>query len=185
MSVIHYFARLNSAQLDSWRRDRDPFEKPPQGVEIIDLDKATEVIAWLLSPTKRIEQLHSARLTRELLGEEVDTTPIPAMPEEVDAFSTAIEGRGPNRVDVFGVSACRFEPQDVKAHAALLAGVSESDLRANADFKLMDTLFLPVEYWEEEGEQTMAEYILPNFENLKRFYSEAAVADQIVLVWAN
>jgi len=185
MSVINYFARLNSEQLESWQRLRSPFDNLPQGVEVIDLDKATDVIAWLLSPGKRIEQLHFAQQMAEMLGDEVVATPLPQMPEVPDEFSVAIEGRGPNRTELAGVDACRFDPKEVKDIAALLVSVSESDLRTKADYKLMDTVCLPVEYWQEEGDQTMAEYILPNFAKLKQFYVAAAKSDQIVLVWAS
>ena len=61
--------------------------------------------------------------------------------------------------------------------------VNETVLRRELNFELMDTLHLPVEYWQEEGEETFTRYIVPQLEKLKRFYKSAANAGQSVLVW--
>ena len=61
--------------------------------------------------------------------------------------------------------------------------MNESVLRSELNFELMDTQHLPVEYWQEEGEETFSKYIVPQFEKLKRFYKGAANTGQSVLVW--
>ncbi|HTN74669.1 MAG TPA: DUF1877 family protein, partial [Pirellulaceae bacterium] len=158
----------------------------PPGGEFIDLDKAAGVIAWLLSPCKRAEQIQFAALINEDLGEEsqsaADQQPIPPL----DDLAICIEGRGSKKINGLEVGygpACEFAPDDVKRFSAALDKVNESGLRSELNFELMDTQHLPVEYWQEEGEETFTSYIVPNFEKLKRFYRSAANAGQSVLVW--
>ncbi len=80
-------------------------------------------------------------------------------------------------------SACVFEPKQVRHFSSLLEKVDEVKLREQLDFSLMDQMDLPVEYWEEEGEETFSEYILPLFEQLKELYRAAAESGQHVIFW--
>jgi hypothetical protein len=192
VSIVTYYARLTSPQLAELRAAPEGLSgihrHPPSGGELLDLDKASGVIAWLLSPCKRAEQVHFAAEMEEMLnGTKADPSTLPSIPA-LDDLAIAIEGRGPRkdtRLDVGLGPACVFEPEEVKRFARLLGGVDEGVLRRALDFPLMDKLYLPVEYWEEEGEQAFSEYILPMFENLKRFYQAAANAGQYILVWYN
>lgn len=190
--MITYYARLSRPQLDELQSTPDAFsrihERIPPGAEIIDLDKASGVIAWLLSPCKRAEQIQFAALVNEDLDDNQMEPPDlpPVLP--LDDFAIAIEGRGAKKIaklDIGYGPACAFEPAEVKRFSDLLATVNASVLRRELNFKLMDTLHLPVEYWEEAGEETFTQYIVPQFEKLKRFYLEATKAGQLVLVWYN
>ena len=75
------------------------------------------------------------------------------------------------------------QPSEIAEYASLLGGIDEAALRAKLDFPLMDKLYLPVEYWQEEGEETFTEYIVPLFERRKALYVEAERMGQCVLVW--
>ncbi len=189
MSIITYYARLNREQLDGLLASADGladlYRSVPDGAELIDLDKASEVVSWLLSPCKRSDQ---ARIANDLAEDLGDEAPFDELPPEapLDSFAVAIEGRGSrkeSRLQAGYGPACIFEPAEVKEFARLLSGVDEPQLREQLDFPLMDKLFLPVEYWEEEGEETFAEYIMPLFRRLQSFYQNAAAAQQHVLIW--
>ena len=190
MSIITYYARLNQSQLDELRADSRGlglvYERCPQGAEVIDLDKASGVIAWLLSPCKRAEQAHFAADMDEVINEiPTNHAALPVVPS-LDDFAISIEGRGPSKEERLehGLGpACHFDCAEVERFAQLLSSVDQNVLRRELDFQLMDNLFLPVEYWEEQGEQNFSEYILPLFKKLKQFYMNAANSSQHVLVW--
>jgi len=192
MSMVTYYARLSGTQVEELRSTAEGlqaiYKRPPIDGSLIDLDKASSVISWLLSPCKRAEQLRFAAEMNEMLKE----TPIaeadfPAVPP-LDEFAIAIEGRGPRKdraLDAGLGPACIFEPDEVQRFSKALSAVDGIILRRALDFKLMDTLYLPLEYWEEEGEQIFSQYLLPLFAKLKQFYLDAANAGQLVLVWYN
>lgn len=190
MSMITCYARLTASQLQGL--DQSPgtlarlHEHVPSGGEVIDLDKAAGVIAWLLSPCKRAEQIDFAAVINEDLGEET----MPSLSQQpfppLDDLAICIEGRGSKHLKALDVGygpACEFQPEEVKRYSDALDKVNESVLRRELNFELMDTLHLPVEYWQEEGEEVFTQYILPLFEKLKRFYKAAANGSQSVLVW--
>jgi hypothetical protein len=187
--MITCYARLAPSQLQGLDKSRGTLarlhQNVPPGGHVIDLDKAAGVIAWLLSPCKRAEQIQFAASINEALGEEPslpDPQPIPPL----DELAICIEGRGPRKINGLDVGygpACEFQPEEVKTYSTALAQVNESVLRRELNFELMDSLHLPVEYWQEEGEETFTKYIVPRFEKLKRFYNDAANAGQSVLVW--
>jgi hypothetical protein len=140
----------------------------------------------LLSPCKRAEQIEFAASMNEALGEEMPSLPVPEPMPPLDELAICIEGRGPkklNGLDVGYGPACEFPPEDVQRFSAALDAVNESVLRRELNFELMDTLHLPVEYWQDEGEETFTKYIVPQAEKLKRFYKAAANTGQAVLVW--
>ncbi|MGI8981556.1 MAG: DUF1877 family protein [Pirellulaceae bacterium] len=188
--MVTCYARLSGTQLQ--QMDSSPttlariHQNVPPGAEVIDLDKASGVLAWLLSPCKRAEQIQFASIINEELGEELapaySLQPVPPL----DDFAICIEGRGPKKIKFLDVGcgpACEFEPAEVRRFSDLLATIDESVLRRELNFELMDTMHLPVEYWQEEGEETFTRYIVPQFEKLRRFYEAAANANQSVLVW--
>ena len=213
MGIITCYARLTRPQLEELSASPEParvlYKTPPPGSERIDLDQAAEVIAWLLSPNKRAEQRRAADMLAErarsnpvanapkpgqrdalldIIQGRVPPTkfaeaPTPAPP---DALRDAIEGRGERReprVQMGLGIACVFEPAEVREYAQALPGVDEAALRASLDFALMDTLNFPVGDWQEEGESTFTDYILPAFLRLQAFYANATAAEQYVLVW--
>lgn len=188
--MITCYARLTPAQLQALPRSPETLarlhQNVPPGGDFIDLDKAAGVIAWLLSPCKRAEQIEFAASINEALGEEMPSLPDPQPIPPLDELAICIEGRGSNKLNGLNVGygpACEFQPEEVRKFSVELEKVNESILRRELNFELMDTLQLPVEYWQEEGEETFTEYIVPQFEKLKCFYKAAANAGQSVLVW--
>lgn len=152
--------------------------------QMLYLDKATPVIAWLLSPLKRHEQAHFAAVCR---AEDVATFEAPDLGPEppADEILVPVEGRGATdeALDVGLGPACVIRPEEVKRFSRLLAAVDEPQLRSKLDFPSLDAAALPLDYWEEEGDDMFNEYVLPLFKQLQAFYEEAATLDQVVLVW--
>ena len=169
MSVITYYQRCAPDAIDA-ESDFD------DGGETIDLDKASEVISWLLSPCKRAEQVHFAAIVES--REPMDPKALPPIPP-IDDFAIAVEGRGSNQEETH----CYFEPHEVIRFAKLLGTIDVNTLRRNLDFKAMDAMHLPLDNRMEEGEELFTEYIVPLFEKLKQFYQRAANARQAVMVW--
>lgn len=73
MSIVAYYARMSSEQLA--RCVGNPKKLPSgavddlPGAEVIDVDRAWEPLAWLVSPCKRIEQEHKALVMNEIMAE--------------------------------------------------------------------------------------------------------------------
>jgi Domain of unknown function (DUF1877) len=190
MSVTTYYGRLSEAEYAAMRIDPEGLAQFVTGVlprdRLLYLDKATPVIAWLLSPHKRHEQAHFAAVCRAddaSLFKRPDLGPEPPM----DEILIPLEGRGAKdpTLDVGMGSACVLSPSDVMRYSAMLANIGESHLRERLDFAELDAAALPVDYWSEEGEQTFTEYILPLFTQLQAFFAKAATESQVVLVWYN
>ena len=70
MSIVTYYGRLTQTELDALCTQADGREQFMAGEDskVLYLDKASEVIAWLLSPLKRHEQLHFADVLNTALG---------------------------------------------------------------------------------------------------------------------
>jgi hypothetical protein len=190
MSVTTYYGRLSGRQYAAMRVNPDGLNQFVTGVlpeeQLLYLDKAAPVIAWLLSPLKRHEQAHNAAV---YAAKDIATFVPPDLGPEppMDEILIALEGRGAtdDALDVGLGPACVIPSADVKRYSSILAGISEQRLREQLSFAAMDAAALPVDYWVEEGEQTFSEYILPLFEQLKSFYAAADASEQMVLVWWN
>lgn len=189
MSVTTSYGRLTINQLESIRASRSGLISFSDGTLPTDqslyLDKASPVIAWLLSPLKRHEQLYFAALVQAGDLESYsapDFGPDPPM----DHFLLAIEGRGEDKQEELDLGlgpACYFSSREVKEFSVLLGSVTRSHLAQQLDFKAMDEAELPLDYWQEEGQQAFDDYIFPLFQQLQDFYRQAAERDQGVLVW--
>ena len=192
MSVTTYYGRVTEEQLERMANHPDGLSQFADGTvpkeQMLYLDKAAPVLAWLLSPLKRHEQLHFAAVVnaRDDIEsfQKPDFGPEPAF----DELLVPIEGRGETReerLDMGMGPACVIVPADVKRFSDHLSSIDEDRLREQLDYKAMDEAALPVDYWQEEGDQTFNEYILPLFKQLQAFYRDAASRDQHVLVWYN
>jgi Domain of unknown function (DUF1877) len=188
MSVTTYYGRLSEEEYAAMRADPDGLAQFVTGVvpreRMLYLDKATPVIAWLLSPLKRHEQAHFAAVCN---AEDIDNFTAPDLGPEppMDEILVPLEGRGTKdeALDVGMGPACVISPSDVKRYSRMLADVDESRLRQQLDFPALDAAALPVDYWVEEGEQTFSEYIVPLLRQLQAFYASAESSNQVVLVW--
>jgi hypothetical protein len=188
MSITTYYGRLSPEEYAAMRNDPDGLAQFITGAlpqdRLLYLDKATPVIAWLLSPLKRHEQAHFAAVCR---ADDIATFQTPDLGPEppMDEILIPLEGRGAKdeALDVGMGAACVIQPAEVKRFAALVAEVDEMKLREQLNFQKLDEAALPVDYWTEEGEETFTQYILPLFLQLQSFYSAAKADDQVVLVW--
>ena len=70
-------------------------------------------------------------------------------------------------------------PQEVKELAAALSGISIPQLKANYDSAKMNELELYPNNWDDEG----IDFLLPHFEQLKKFYAKAAANNQAVVTY--
>lgn len=208
MSLVAYFARMSLQQIERFAENPDLlFEARVEGIEVIDIDKAYEPLAWLLSPCKRAEQDYTALLHAEmaipppkpsllgrLLGRKAEFEPSQALTRKgaaadaipLDSLLIAIEGRSENRDDRFDPGAgpaAVFRPSDVSKLAAALGNVSPEALRTEYDPELMDRMLVFPEHWQEEGDALLAEYVAPSLARLQKFYRAAAEEEQHVLVW--
>lgn len=73
MSIVAYYARLSSEQLadcvENPQRLESGLVDDLPGAEVIDIDRAWEPLAWLVSPCKRVEQEHSTLVMSEVMSE--------------------------------------------------------------------------------------------------------------------
>jgi hypothetical protein len=68
MSIICNYIRCSPAQIEALSEVPEiifDLERCPGGVEVINIDKAYEGLAWLVSPLKRAELTHRRRLIDE------------------------------------------------------------------------------------------------------------------------
>jgi hypothetical protein len=143
MSMITCYARLTPFQVQGLAKSPETLarlhQNVPPGGEFVDVDKAAGVIAWLLSPCKRAEQIQFAALINEDLGEEAPTSPDPQPVPPLDELAICIEGRGPKKISGLDVGygpACEFQPEEVKQYSVALDKVSESVLRRELIYEI-------------------------------------------------
>ena len=190
MSIICYYVSAALATVPMIEASPDvifdPASRPP-GVEVIDVDKAYEALAWLSSPLKRAETEHQTRLIREpnwnVTEARASVAALDAIP--MDDSLAALEGRTDDRNESidFGMGAAAFfPPARVRELSTSLNGLSEEDLRAQANFETMDEQDVQPGNWVIEGEDILSSYLIPGFRRLQRFYGSAAAQDQAVLV---
>ncbi|GAA0761217.1 YfbM family protein [Ideonella azotifigens] len=213
MSIIAYYAHVDEVQLDLvhkqpsvvWNIKNDPrFAK----AALLDLDKDYEVLAWLLSSTKRGEQVHlvatyraaGRQIESKSLGENTDFDAL--LSEELgklgvcpgatdgaaaDMVLSAIEGRGDKsqrdpKID-FGMGSARlFKPAEVKQLSAALDRITTADLQKFFDRKEMEKFEVGGMEWLSEKDSVLEEFLVPAFQKLRAFYAEAAKSGHYVFV---
>jgi hypothetical protein len=213
MSIVAYYARLSPAQLPQATAAPEALASGDvsafDGAEFIDVDRAWDPIAWLISDYKRAEQAHNSRVmqsmrderriksagflsrTKSFFGKREASNELIAAARalekiEADVALIGIEGRGSTkeaRID-FGMGpACVFSPAEVSEIAAALRAIDDESLRRAVDFEEMDRVGVFPEQWIEEGQETLDEYVIPNFVKLRDFYLQSAEAGQVVVMW--
>lgn len=164
MSIVAYYFRLSPAQLPAALATPERLASGEVSVvgdaQLIDVDRAWDPIAWLVSDCKRAEQAHNARVmesmreerklksaglldrAKSLFRRREDSGELVAAARaleklEADAALIGIEGRGPTKeagID-FGMGpACVFSSKEVSEIASALRAIDESALRKAADF---------------------------------------------------
>jgi len=211
MSIVAYYARLSADQLESCAKNPMALaETSIPGIEVIDIDRAYEPLAWLLSPCKRAEQEYSALLLDEM-------TQVPESPSflsriaglfkkkgtfqpsetlkakaaatdatPLDSVLIAIEGRTENRDERFDFglgNAAVFNPAEVASLNSALQSLAPSALEEHYNPELMDRMRVFPEHWVDEGRDLMDSYVLPSLARLQVFYRAAASEKQHVMVW--
>jgi Domain of unknown function (DUF1877) len=190
MSIICTYIRCSPAQIEALSEAPEVIldeERCPAGVEVIDIDKAYEALAWLVSPLKRAQVSHLRRLINEPAWPNAEARAsvanLNSMPMD-DAY-VAIEGRARESIDAinFGLGgAAHFAPERVSALSKAISMLSEASLRAQLDFAAMDENDVTPGPWVEEGEDTFRSYLLPALRRLQGFYASASANGQAVLV---
>ena len=208
MSLVAYFARMSRNQIERCAENPDAlFSASVEDVEVIDIDKAYEPLAWLLSPCKRAEQDYTALLHAELaapptqpsllgrlLGRKAEFQPSQALAQKgaatdaipLDPLLIAIEGRSESRDDRFDPGtgpAAVLAPNEVTRLSAALGSVCPETLPAHYEPEIMDRMLVFPEHWREEGDELLSEYIAPSLARLQQFYRAANEQEQYVLVW--
>src|SRR6185437_10326733 len=71
MSIVAYYGRVSEDQLAACIADPQKLASGSvadlPGAEVVDIDRAWEPLAWLVSPRKRIEQEHNALVLEQLV----------------------------------------------------------------------------------------------------------------------
>jgi len=209
MSIVSYHARVGESMLGSLQTNPDLFWELPRKAgpaedELLFIDKDWRALSWLLSAKAREEQKHDTVLhaaTRSERGiAEADRLPwdvakaqaasklgielvdTQLMPD--DTALVAIEGRGPmdERLAEIGYGGRVFTPLEVAELAAALEHVTEDEMRANFNPRVMEDHDVAGILWTEEEPDVLDTILIRNFNNLKALYGRAALAGQYVLV---
>ncbi|MFO1251387.1 MAG: DUF1877 family protein [Inhella sp.] len=213
MSIIAYFLHLDEAQLQAvrqqpalvWSAKGDPRFV---SAKLIDLDKDYEVLAWLLSPKKRLEQAQQlarykaidreteekadyskADFERVVEGELKKLGVSGDDPNRLptDPLLEALEGRGTEaqrepRVN-FGLGNARlFTPTEVRRLSEALAGVGATQLRAAFDRTIMAKFDVGGMDWLSERDAVFDDFLAPAFYKIRSFYIDASKLGHHVLV---
>lgn len=213
MSILAYYVHITDVQLQAvrerpaliWNINNDPrFAK----AALFDVDKDYEVLAWLLSPKKKSEQVQQLARYRAIdretaskanynkeefkLAVKEELTKLEAAEEDTTALATdavleAIEGRGTDaqrdpKIN-FGLGAARlFKPNEVKKLSAALQKVTDADLLKSFNRKTMEKFDVGGIAWLDEQDSVLDEILLPSFHKLRAFYSDAAKSGHYVIV---
>jgi hypothetical protein len=190
MSIICNYIRCSPAQIEALSDGPEVIfesERWPAGIEVINIDKAYEGLAWLVSPLKRAQVSHLRRLISEPDWPDAEARAsvahLNSMPMD-DAY-VAIEGRADQRIDAinFGLGgAAHFPPERVSALSKAISMLSEASLHAQLDFAAMDENDVTPGFWIMEGEDNFRSYLLPAIQRLQAFYASASANGQAVLV---
>ena len=194
MSVVVYYARLSSEQLERLANSPESArslilaggsESHPDfpGLGRLYLDRAYEPIAWLLSPRARAEADHMRRLVENPSdppeAARGRVAAIDAMP--MDPAYEALHGSRSYVDDRFAIglgSPAVFPVAKVRALSAALDQISCADLERGFDRE--EIVRVGMTYCDDDD--IMDEYILPEFKRLQAFYRAAAANNQVVMV---
>jgi Domain of unknown function (DUF1877) len=172
MSVVATYVRFDSAALDELRQNPDwltaVYRRRVPGADVIDIDKACDGIAWLLSrlPSPVPAIGGSGFVLRRSL--------VPLVSGEGGREEPQLEaGYGPAKF----VSAA-----EVAELSSWLAGLDEGELRAAYEPKAMATDGVYPQIWMTQEQAALDEYLVPHFRRLREFVSEAARGNKALLV---
>ncbi|HET7865880.1 MAG TPA: DUF1877 family protein [Burkholderiaceae bacterium] len=213
MSVIAYFLHVDDAQLQAvreqpavvWNLGSDPRFATAR---LVDVDKDYEVLAWLLSPRKRLEQAHQLARYKAIEREseskskwdktqfmgavEEELVKLGVSPDDPDKLPTdpvleALEGRGPRaqrdpRIN-FGLgSAMVFKPDQVKSLSSALSGLGATNLRLSFERGTLSKFDVGGMDWQGEQDDVLDRFLAPAFYKIRSFYMEASSLGHHVLV---
>lgn len=166
MSMINCLLRVSNDELESFLDDssllEDIFysEEEGENPNLIDIDKAWDGIIYLLTGNciqnldmSDTDGLHAVVLSGQLIDPEQDM------------------GYGP---------AHYLSPDRVKKFSDVLGQLTKEKLYQNYNPKEMDDKGVYPTIWKEEGDEAF-DYIYSYFEELQKFYSEAAKENQAIV----
>jgi hypothetical protein len=170
MSVVATYVRVNEDALEALRVDTEWLDTlyggRVSGAQIIDVDKACDGIAWLLS-----------KLPSPVAGS--DSVPRPSL-------ATWLWGAGGTEdfslLAPYG-SASVLAPQQVIELSGWLDSINFDQLRMHYDPQAMDTAKIYPQIWMQEGAAALDDYLLPHLDRLRKFLAAATAAKQCVLVF--
>ena len=174
MSVIACYARLNAKGIELCRSNPDWLEaldsRTIPDSEITDIDKACDVIVWLLSrlpgPPGAVGEGVGFVLRRSLA---------PLLRGEGGVSERLLDAPyGP---------ASRLSSEQVAELSKWLESVDPVQMRSVYDPHRMDAEKVYPQIWSREGAAAFDDYLMPHFRTLKEFFSRAAQAQQQVLVY--
>ena len=158
MGVTCTMCRISPAELARASED-DVAAKLRYGADgCLDLDKAWDGIAWLISDERRRERMAM------LDPQTIETKAL--FPVET--------------IEAVGGKIGYVDPKLVAKIAAVLAPIDEATLRKRFDAKAMRASDVYPEIWDD-GDDAL-EYVLGHFEDMRELYRAAAAAGDCVLV---
>ena len=191
MSIVYYYVRVHPDSVNMLTDDNifGQASANPVDLEVIDIDKAHEALAWLVSSTKRAEVAHNRRLSQDpdwaANEARANVARLNTMP--MDDVLVAIQGSASYAVEAPELpflATILFPPKLVRSLSASLAALTESGLREHLDFQVMEDENVAPGEWLTEGEETFTQYLMPALRRLQEFYETAAGRDQAVLLLA-
>ncbi len=174
MSVVATYARMSADALEALRSDPEWMDTLSSGrvpdAQVLDVDKACDGIVWLLSRVP----------------------PPPAPPVAGSGFvfrrslAPLLSGAGgakePRLEAPYGPASV-LNPQQVGEVSDWLGSIDAGDLRMRYDPRAMAQAGIYPQIWVDEGPAAFEEYLVPHFDRLRKFLSEATTAKECVLVF--
>jgi hypothetical protein len=173
VSVVGTYVRLSVTRLDelrqnpNWHTHIDRRRIP--GIEGMDVDKACDGIAWLLS------RLPPSAPPVEGGGFVLPRSLAPLLSGEGGREEPQLEaGYGPAKL---------VSPAEVAQLHQWLSGVDDAALRSVYQPKAMAEEGVYPQIWMTQGQAALDDYLIPHFRQLRHFVAEAASASQALLVF--
>jgi hypothetical protein len=173
VSVVGTYVRLPVTRLDelrqnpNWHTDVDRNRIP--GVEGMDVGKACDGIAWLLS------RLPPSPAPVEGGGFVLRRSLAPLLSGEGGREEPLLEaGYGPAQL---------VTPAEVVRLHQWLSGVDDAALRSVYQPKAMAEEGIYPQIWMTQGQAALDDYLIPHFRRLREFVADAAAAGQALLVF--
>jgi hypothetical protein len=174
MSVIATYARVNEGDIDQICNNAEWMDVLYDGrianAKVMDVDKACDGIVWLLS---RVPVSPAASTPGEGFTLRRSLAPL----------LSGVGGHREPRLEAPYGPASVLNQHQVKELSDWLRTINTEQLRMRYHPRSMADAGIYPQIWIEEGPAAFEEYLLPHFEHLRTFLSEAMTANQHVIVF--